>query len=303
MGKKRSKPQDTTTYHDRSDLAFPGKKSLLENIQNQLSIKGDVWIHHAYNVPMEDPLTIDNDDSLQYQDTVIIPSILHTLMDKTGSQKTTSLAAICGMKTPELLLILDPATLNLSAVTKERLWITEILLKEAGTIFPAPNERTLALCNLYDPNDIEVIHEDVTLEITGHRTEGGITQDSALGPLDSNYTPVIGKKDPGKSLRDPLKRSSDIGELVLMISDAISSSAKMYLGTVNVRLHEDRVSLEYPKEANVACIKLFSNYIDVLEIRSPSQPHNPDLQLLNFRIYRTRYSRNLKILIKLLHLL
>ena len=121
--------------------------------------------------------------------------------------------------------------------------------------------------------------------------------------MDSNYKPVLGGRDPARNIREPLARSSDIGELILMISDAISSSAKMYLGTVNVRLNEDKFSLKYPEEANIACIKMYSRYIDVIEIKSPSQLPNTELQLINFRIYRTRMSHGLKRLSKILHLL
>ncbi|MHA1331576.1 MAG: hypothetical protein ACTSR2_10910 [Candidatus Hodarchaeales archaeon] len=303
MKKKSFINSKIESYHKEMDLSFPGRKSLLESIENQLDVNGDVWIHHAYNVPTEDSLAFDAVANLEYQDTVIIPSILHTLIDKSSGEKTTSLAAITGIKPPELMLILDPATMNLGVITKERLWITEILLPQVANFFPYPYERKLALANANDPSNIEVVNEDISLEIKGHRIEGGIAQDSAFVPLDSNYKPVLGGKDPGRNIRKPLARSSDIGELILMISDAISSSAKMYLGTVNVRLNEDKFSLKYPEEANIACIKIYSRYIDVIEIKSPSQVPNTELQLLNFRVYRTKMSQGLKRLSKILHLL
>ena len=109
---------------DRDDFAFPGRKSLLEKIQNNFDVKGDVWVHHAYHVASEDPLALDDINDVQYQDKVIIPSVLHTLLDKVGGKRTASIAAISGLKKPELLLICDPATMNISIISKERVWIT-----------------------------------------------------------------------------------------------------------------------------------------------------------------------------------
>ena len=93
------------------DFSFPGRKSLLESLELQLGVKGDVWIHHAFSVPAKDPLLIDEQYEIQYQDKIIVPSVLHTLIDKVGSRRTTSLAAICSMKSPELIFLLDPATI------------------------------------------------------------------------------------------------------------------------------------------------------------------------------------------------
>ena len=121
-------------------------------------------------------------------------------------------------------------------------------------------------------------------------------------PLDSNYRPVLGGKDPASKFKSPFPRLLDAGELVLMISDAISSSAKMYLGTVNVRLNEDQVALEYPLEAHIAGIKLYKRFIDVIEVYSPSQLEKTELQKINFRIYRTEITRDLKLLLNLLHI-
>lgn len=286
---------------DREDLSFPGRKSLLENIQQRFAVKGDVWIHHAYNVPEEDPLTIDSElRSVQYQDKIIVPAILHTLVDKVGGMRTTSIAAITRMKSPELLLLQDPATMNLSIIYKEKLWITEILLKEVDFLYPSPSERTHAVTDI-ERTLVEVTQEDVTIEINGHRAKGGIIQEKIFIPLDSYYRPVLGGRDPAVRFKSSLPRLPDAGELILMISDAISSSAKMYLGTVNVRLDEGRFALEYPQDVNVAGLKIYKKYLDVIEIRSPSNPPNTDLQRVGFRIFRTEISRSIKSLIKMLY--
>jgi hypothetical protein len=287
---------------DRDDLSFPGRQSLLENIQRNFAIKGDVWIHHGYNVPEEDPLVIDDKISnIQYQDKIIVPAILHTLVDKVGGMRTTSIAAICGMKTPELLLLQDPATMNLAVIYKEKLWITEILLKEIDFLYPFPSERTHALTDT-DRTMVEVTQEDISLEINGHRAKGGIIQEKIFIPLDSYYHPILGGRDPAGRFKSSLPRLPDSGELILMISDAISSSAKMYLGTVNVRLDEGRFALEYPQEVNVAGLKIYRRYLDVIEIRSPLNPPHNELQRVSFRIFRTEISRHVKSLIKILHI-
>ncbi len=283
------------------DLSFPGRKSLLESLEKQLGVKGDVWIHHAYTVPEKDPLLIDEQYEIQYQDKIIVPSILHTLIDKVGGRRTTSIAAICGMKSPELIFLHDPATMNLAIIFQEKLWVTEVLLKQAHFLCPAPYVREHALTNLGKTN-VEIINSDISVEINGHRTERGIEQDDILIPLDSNYRPVLGGQDPASKFKTPFPRLPDTGELVLMISDAISSSAKMYLGTVNVRLNEDQIALEYPLEANVSCLKMYRRYIDVIEIYSPSHLEKTELQQIRFRIYRTDISRSLQQLIKLLHI-
>ncbi|UCG03098.1 MAG: hypothetical protein JSW11_03730 [Candidatus Heimdallarchaeota archaeon] len=286
---------------DRDDLSFPGRQSLIENIQRSFAIKGDVWIHHGYNVPEEDPLVIDDEiKNIQYQDKIIVPAILHTLVDKVGGMRTTSIAAICGMKTPELLLLQDPATMNLAVIYKEKLWITEILLKEIDFLYPLPTERTQALTDT-DRTMVEVTQEDISLEINGHRAKGGIIQEKIFIPLDSYYHPILGGRDPAGRFKSSLPRLPDSGELILMISDAITSSAKMYLGTVNVRLDEGRFALEYPQEVNVAGLKIYRRYLDVIEIRSPSNPPHTELQRVSFRVYRTEISRHLKSLIKILH--
>lgn len=288
---------------DREELTFPGRKSLLDTLERQLGVTGNVWIHHAYRVPSEEPIFIEDANSIQYQDTVIIPSILHTLIDKTGGHRTTSLSAICGMKTPELLFLLDPAEMNLAIIYKEKLWITEILLKEANSLYPSPYERTNALTNiLSEIPQVETSQEDIAVEIDGHRTEEGIEQDNIFIPLDSNYKPVLGGKDPTTSLKSNIQRLAEAGELVLMISDAVTSSAKMYLGTVNIRLDEDRIALEYPKDVCIACLKVHKRFIDVIEISSPSQLQNMELQHITFRIFRTEISRSIRRLIKLLHI-
>ncbi len=297
--KKSEIPKRLTEDHE--DLTFPGRKSLLEKIQNNFDVKGDVWVHHAYHVASEDPLTLDNLNDVQYQDKVIVPSVLHTLIDKVGGKRTASIATISGLKKPELLLVYDPATMNIAIVSKERVWITEILLNQADFLFPTPYERTHALTSV-DRTQIEVTKEDISIEINGFRAKGGIERDSILLPLDSYYSPVLGGKDHTKRLKSSLLRTPDVAELILMISDAISSSAKMYLGTVNTRLQEDRVSLEYPKEAHIAAIKIYNQFLDVIEIRSPSQPNHVELQRINFRIYRTEVSRSLRRLIKILHI-
>ncbi|MHA1993079.1 MAG: hypothetical protein ACW97Z_00895 [Candidatus Hodarchaeales archaeon] len=283
------------------DFSFPGRKSLLESLKLQLGVIGDVWIHHAYSVPSKDPLLIDEKYEIDYQDKIIVPSILHTLIDKVGGKRTTSLSAICGMKSPELIFLHDPATMNLSVVFQEKLWVTEVLLKQANFLYPTPSTREHALTNL-EKTKVEVIHSDISIELNGHRTERGIEQDEVLIPLDSNYRPVLGGKDPASKFKLPFPRLLDAGELVLMISDAISSSAKMYLGTVNVRLNEDQVALEYPLEAHIAGLKLYKRYIDVIEVYSPSQLEKTELQKINFRIYRTEMSRHLRLLINLLHI-
>ncbi len=284
---------------DREDLSFPGRESLLENIQHRFAVKGDVWIHHAYNVPSEDPLVIDEMRDIQYQDKIIVPAILHTLIDKVGGMRTTSIAAISGMKSPELLLLHDPATTNLAIIYRERLWITEILLKEADFLYPFPAERTHAVT---DSERIEVSQEDVSIEISGHRVKGGIVQEKVFFPLDSYYHPILGGKDPASRFKNTLPRLPDAGELILMISDAVSSSAKMYLGTVNVRLDEDRFALEYPQDVNIAGLKIYRRYLDVIEIRSPSNPPHTDLQHVSFRIYRTEISRDIRSLVNMLHI-
>jgi hypothetical protein len=283
------------------DFSFPGRKSLLESLELQLGVKGDVWIHHAYSVPAKDPLMIDELYEIQYQDKIIVPSVLHTLMDKVGSRRTTSIAAICSMKSPELIFLLDPATMNLSIVFQEKLWVTEVLLKQANFLYPSPHPREHALTNL-EKTKVEIINSDISIELNGHRTERGIEQDEILIPLDSNYRPVLGGQDPAFRFKTPIPRLSDTGELVLMISDAISSSAKMYLGTVNVRLNEDQIALEYPLEANIACLKLYRRFVDVIEIHSPSHLEKTELQQINFRIYRTKITRQLRQLIDILHI-
>lgn len=284
---------------DRKDLSFPGRESLLENIQQRFAVEGNVWIHHAYNVPSEDPLVIDEMRDIQYQDKIIVPAILHTLIDKVGGMRTTSIAAISGMKSPELLLLHDPATTNLAIIYRERLWITEILLKEADFLYPFPAERTHAIT---DSERIEVSQEDVSIEISGHRVKGGIVQEKVFFPLDSYYHPILGGKDPASRFKNTLPRLPDAGELILMISDAVSSSAKMYLGTVNVRLDEDRFALEYPQDVNIAGLKIYRRYLDVIEIRSPSNPPHTDLQHVSFRIYRTEISRHIRSLVNMLHI-
>ncbi len=288
---------------DREDLSFPGRQSLLENIQNRFAAKGDVWIHHAYNVPEEDPLVIDDGmKNIQYQDKIIVPAILHTLIDKVGGMRTTSVAAICRMKSPELLLLQDPASMNLAVIYKEKLWITEILLKEADFLYPFPTERTHALTDI-ERSVIQVTKEDISIEINGHRTKGGIVLENIFLPLDSYYSPILGGKDPVNKLKATLPRLPDASELILMISDAISSSAKMYLGTVNVRLEESRFALEYPQDVNISGLKVYRRYLDVIEIRSPSNPSHTELQHVNFRVFRTEISRSMKSLIKMLHVL
>jgi len=283
------------------DFSFPGRKSLLESLELQLGVKGDVWIHHAYSVPAKDPLLIDEQYEIQYQDKIIVPSILHTLLDKVGSKRTTSLAAICSMKTPELIFLHDPATMNLSVIFQEKLWITEVLIKQANFLYPSPHPREHALTNL-EKTKVEIIKSDISIELNGHRTERGIEQDEILIPLDSNYKPVLGGQDPASRFKTPIPRLPDTGELVLMISDAISSSAKMYLGTVNVRLNEDQIALEYPLEANIACLKIYRRFMDVIEIHSPSQLEKTELQQINFRIFRTEIPRQMRQLIEILHI-
>ena len=283
------------------DFSFPGRKSLLESLELQLGVKADVWIHHAYSVPAQDPLLIDEQYEIQYQDKIIVPSILHTLIDKVGSKRTTSLAAICSMKTPELIFLHDPATMNLSVVFQEKLWVTEVLIKQANFLYPSPYPREHALTNL-EKTKVEIINSDISIELNGHRTERGIEQDEILVPLDSNYRPVLGGQDPASRFKKPVPRLPDTGELVLMISDAISSSAKMYLGTVNVRLNEDQIALEYPLEANIACLKIYRRFVDIIEIHSPSQLEKSELQHINFRIYRTEITRHLRQLIEILHI-
>ncbi len=292
------KTQDTDLA---DDFSFPGRKSLLEGLELQLGVTGDVWIHHAYSVPSKDPLQIDEKYEIQYQDKIIVPSILHTLIDKVGGKRTTSLTAICGMKSPELIFLHDPATMNLSVVFQEKLWVTEVLLKQANFLYPTPATREHALTNL-EKSKVEVIHSDISIELNGHRTERGIEQDEVLIPLDSNYRPVMGGKDPASKFKSPFPRLVDAGELVLMISDAISSSAKMYLGTVNVRLNEDQAALEYPYEAYIAGIKLYRKFIDVVEVHSPSQLEKAELQKIYFRIFRTEIPRPLRLLVNLLHI-
>ncbi|MHA2224983.1 MAG: hypothetical protein ACXAC8_07250 [Candidatus Hodarchaeales archaeon] len=286
---------------NREDLSFPGRHSLLDNIQRHFAAKGDVWIHHAFNVPSEDPLLIDEVKNVQYQDNIIVPAILHTLLDKVGGQRTTSISAISSIKSPELLLLQDPATLNLAVIYKEKLWITEILLKEASYIYPSPSERIHAFSDI-ERTLIEVSQEDISIDITGHRKKGGIMLEKIFLPLDSYYHPVQGGKDPAARLKKRLPRLPDVAELLLMISDAVSSSAKMYLGTVNIRLDEDRFALEYPQDVNIAGLKIYKRYLDVIEVRSPSNPPHTEHQYVNFRIYRTEISRDLKSLIKMLHI-
>ncbi len=298
--------QSKTDFKDQKmdqpdDFSFPGRKSLLEGLKLQLGVTGDVWIHHAYSVPSKDPLLIDEKYEIQYQDKIIVPSILHTLIDKVGGKRTTSLASMCGMKSPELIFLLDPATMNLSVVFQEKLWVTEVLLKQSNFLYPTPADREHAMTNLEKTN-VEVVHSDVSIELNGHRTERGIEQDEVLIPLDSNYRPILGGKDPASKYKNPFPRLADAGELVLMISDAISSSAKMYLGTVNVRLNEDQAALEYPLEAYIAGIKLYRKFIDVIEVYSPSQLEKTTLQKINFRIFRTEISRPLRLLVNLLHI-
>ncbi len=283
------------------DFSFPGRKSLLESLELQLGVKADVWIHHAYSVPAKDPLLIDEQYEIQYQDKIIVPSILHTLIDKVGSKRTTSLAAICSMKTPELIFLHDPATMNLSVVFQEKLWVTEVLIRQANFLYPSPYPREHALTNL-EKTKVEIINSDISIELNGHRTERGIEQDEILVPLDSNYRPVLGGQDPASRFKTPIPRLPDTGELVLMISDAISASAKMYLGTVNVRLNEDQIALEYPLEANIACVKIYRRFVDIIEIHSPSQLEKSELQHINFRIYRTEITRQMRQLIEILHI-
>jgi len=282
-------------------LSFPGRKSLIETIEDRLNVQGDVWIHHAYRVS-EDPFMIEQIHDIQYQDSVIIPSILHTLLDKVGGQRTTSLAAISGMKKPDLLFLLDPASMNLAVIYKEKLWITEILLREAPFLYPSPYERTNALTNiLLDIPQIEASYEDISIEINGHRTDEGIEQKNIFVPLDSNYRPVLGGKDPASRFKSSVKRLSEAGELILMISDAITSSAKMYLGTVNIRLDEDLIALEYPQDVKIAGLKIYKRYLDVIEVSSPFQPQNPEFYHVSFQIYRAEISRPIRGLIKMLH--
>jgi hypothetical protein len=304
MAKKQYR-SDTkkNTIEESESLTFPGRKTLLENIMRVLDVQGDVWIHHGYNVPTEDPFVIQETNDIDYQDNVIVPSVLHTLIDKVGAKKTTSISAITGMKKPELILILDPAIMNLAVIFKERLWITEILLKEAPFLFPSPFERTNALVNiLKEMSQPEVSPEDISIEITSFRTDRGVQREDILIPLDSDYKPVLGGKDPSSKLKNPVSRLPDGAELVMMICDAISSSARMYMGTVNVRLDEDREAMEYPKNVHVACLKIYKRYIDVMEIRAMSQLHQTDYQNTNFRIYRTEISRPLRRLFQTLHL-
>ena len=123
---------------DQEDFTFPGRKSLLEKIRNNFDVKGDVWVHHAYHVASEDPLALANLNDIQYQDKVIVPSVLHTLIDKVGGKRTASIAALSGLKKPELLLVYDPATMNIAIVSKERVWITEILLNQADFFIHPP---------------------------------------------------------------------------------------------------------------------------------------------------------------------
>ena len=302
MKDHQSKPDfQDPEMEQADDFSFPGRKSLLESLELQLGVSGDVWIHHAYSVPSKEPILIDETYEIQYQDKIIVPSILHTLIDKIGGKRTTSLTTICGMKSPELIFVLDPATMNLSVVFQEKLWVTEVLLKQANFLYPTPYTREHALTNL-EKTTVEVIHSDISIELNGHRTERGIEQDEVLIPLDSNYRPVQGGKDPASKFKTNFLRLLDAGELVLMISDAISSSAKMYLGTVNVRLNEDQAALEYPLEANIAGIKLYQRFIDVIEVYSPSHPDKTELQKINFRIYRTEIPRHLRLLVNLLHI-
>ena len=302
MKDRRSKTEkEEFDFAISDDFSFPGRKSLLESLELQLGVTGNVWIHHAFAVPSKDPLLIDDLYEITYQDKIIVPSILHTLFDKVGGRRTTSIAAICGLKSPELIFVLDPATMNLSVVFQEKLWITEVLLRQANFLYPSPTEREHALTNI-KKSKVEIIHSDVSIEINGHRTERGVVQDEILIPLDSNYRPVLGGTDPAGKFKKPITRLSDAGELVLMISDAISSSAKMYLGTVNVRLNEDKMALKYPLEVNVACLKMYRRFVDVIEIYSPSEPQKSELQQINFRIYRTEISRSLKQLVNLLYL-
>jgi hypothetical protein len=205
------------------------------------------------------------------------------------------------MKTPELIFLHDPATMNLSVVFQEKLWVTEVLIKQANFLYPSPYPREHALTNL-EKTKVEIINSDISIELNGHRTERGIEQDEILVPLDSNYRPVLGRQDPASRFKTPVSRLPDTGELVLMISDAISSSAKMYLGTVNVRLNEDQIALEYPLEANIACLKIYRRYVDIIEIHSPSQLEKSELQHINFRIYRTEITRQMRQLIEILHI-
>ncbi|NHJ00960.1 MAG: hypothetical protein EAX86_02410 [Candidatus Heimdallarchaeota archaeon] len=286
----------------REDLSFPGRKSLLENLRSRFAVNADVWIHHAYNVPYEDPISIDDFNNIQYQDNVIIPAILQTLIDKVGGKRSTSLSAVTGMKKPDILFLQDPATMNTAIISKERVWITEILLSEATFLFPIPSKRTHAMSDV-DRTEVEVFQEDISIQINGHRTKRGIELDRILTPIDSYYRPIRGGKDPISKFKSSLSQLSDSGELVMMISDAISSSAKMYLGTVNVRLNEDRVALEYPSEINMAAIIVYNRYLDVMEIKSPSQPPPvAESQPLIFQVYRTEISRSLQSLFKLLHI-
>ncbi len=302
---KKQRDTDTSEKYtiDRENITFLGRKTLLENITRVLDVKGDVWIHHGYNVPSEDPFAIEEANNVDYQENVIVPSILHTLIDKIGGKKTTSIAAITGMKKPELILILDPAIMNIAVIFKEKLWITEILLKEAPFLFPSPYERRNALVNiLKEMAHPEISPEDISIEITSFRTDRGVQQEDILIPLDSDYRPVLGGKDPSIKLKKPISRLADGAELVMMICDAVSSSARLYLGTVNVRLAEDREAMEYPKNIQIACLKIYKRYVDVMEIRSISQLHQLDHYSTNFRIYRTEISRPLRRLIQTLHL-
>ncbi len=286
---------------ERMDLSFPGRKSLVENLQRRFAVDADVWIHHAYNVPNEDPISIDDFNDIQYQDNVIVPAILQTLIDKVGGKRSTSLAAVTGMKRPDILILQDPATMNVSVISKERVWITEILLSEATFLFPTPSERTHAMSDI-ERTEVEVLQEDISIQINGHRTKRGIELDRILTPIDSYYKPIQGGKDPIGKFKSSLAQLSEAGELVLMISDAISSSAKMYLGTVNVRLNEDKIALEYPSEISMAAIKVYNRYLDIMEIKSPSQLPSVESQPLVFQVYRAEISRSLRSLIRLLYI-
>lgn len=288
-------------------IFFPGRISLLESIVNQLHTEGDVWIHHGFQVPFEDPMMFEDVHDVQYHDSVMIPSILHTLFDKIGGKRTTSIAALSGMKKPDLILVQDPATLNTAALFQGNLWITEILLREASMLYPVPLGRTNAVTDiLSDPQLVETSQDDVSIEITGFRTSEGTNLSQIIIPLDSEYRPRIGgTRDPASRLKTPVKLLPEAAELVLMISDAVTSSAKLYLGTVNIRLREDRPAPELPKEVNIICLKIYRRYLDIIELGSRAQPQQGGLQhssALKFRVYRTEVIKPIKTLAKLLHL-
>lgn len=288
-------------------IFFPGRISLLESIEDQLKTEGDVWIHHGFRVPYEDPITFEDVYDIHYHDTVMIPSILHTLFDKIGGKRTTSIAALSGMKTPDIILVQDPATMNTAVLFQGNLWITEILLREASMLDPLPLGRTNAVTDiLSDPQLVETSQDDISIEINGFRTNEGTTLSQIIIPLDSEYRPRIGgTRDPAIRLKNPIQHLPEAAELVLMISDAVTSSAKLYLGTVNIRLREDRPAPELPEEVNIICMKIYRRYLDIIEVGSRAQPKQFGLHpssLLKFRIFRTEVIKPIRTLSTLLHL-